>query len=741
MSIKPIHKRIHPINSNTDHTGTAVENNILKADANGLPADSAFSITNMKLHNFIATRAPNENDDSTGGYESGSHWWFASARKLFVCFDATTGSAIWKIVISNGLVSNKTGGQLNKLYVVQPDTPQGNIPTVKLAKANIEPDSKDVLGILLENIDDNGKGYVINDTNIYNCDGSGATFGESWAVDDDLWLSATNDGYLTNVEPASPYHGVRIGKVITNHATQGILSIRVANGWETYELHDISSTPPTTTGQVLTWNSGASIYIPQILVDEYVTVHGSSETLHDYLDDITPNGFLDITALTDAGGLNISWLVGNSAYVNGTILDMTTTGSPKTLTDNATNYMYSTVAGGTTFIFSTTPPTGEFAIRAIIYTEGGDILKIAEEPATRNLATANHDNLDELHSEIVVSGLNVSIDTDATNANDFTVAPGVFYIHAHERETNDTIFYSAGSGHAESLVERYYHSSGVWTSEDANGVDFSFWDNGTNKTAVSGTKWYCAFLYWESDGSSLVDYVYPQTEHSSEGDAIVEALAYPPYHQGVVVPLSRFVFRGDQSAFGAKAYFVDIRPLHGGGSGAGVNQNIFQTIASDSGSTTADSSTDTLTIAGGSGVDTSVLADMLTVKVRRGYAYKWASDNTILVAGDGVGQFSIPEEFNGMNLIGAHVHVYTASTSGTPTFQLHNLDYSGGASDMLTTKITIDVNEKDSSDATTPEVVDTTKDDVYTGNQIRIDCDIAGTGTKGGELRLSFQEP
>jgi plastocyanin len=45
----------------------------------------------------------------------------------------------------------------------------------------------------------------------------------------------------------------------------------------------------------------------------------------------------------------------------------------------------------------------------------------------------------------------------------------------------------------------------------------------------------------------------------------------------------------------------------------GTSQNLFQTVSADSGSTTADTSTDTLTVAGGTDISTSISGDILTV--------------------------------------------------------------------------------------------------------------------------------
>ena len=110
-------------------------------------------------------------------------------------------------------------------------------------------------------------------------------------------------------------------------------------------------------------------------------------------------------------------------------------------------------------------------------------------------------------------------------------------------------------------------------------------------------------------------------------------------------------------------------------------------------------------------------------------------DETLYVA-DGVTHFAVPIELNGMDLVSVGAHVYTTSSSGTPTFQIHNLT---DAVDMLSTRITIDATEKDSATAATPPVINTSNDDVATGDEIRLDCDVAGTGTNGMEIRMGFK--
>jgi hypothetical protein len=119
---------------------------------------------------------------------------------------------------------------------------------------------------------------------------------------------------------------------------------------------------------------------------------------------------------------------------------------------------------------------------------------------------------------------------------------------------------------------------------------------------------------------------------------------------------------------------------------------------------------------------------------------------TVLTTGDGKAYFRIPESLNGMNLVTATASVFGTSSSGTPTIQIARGRQSSATSahsfvDMLTTAITIDVSDFDSKDATTPPSINTSNDDVLTGDLIRVDVDTAGTGTDGLFVNLEFRLP
>lgn len=109
-----------------------------------------------------------------------------------------------------------------------------------------------------------------------------------------------------------------------------------------------------------------------------------------------------------------------------------------------------------------------------------------------------------------------------------------------------------------------------------------------------------------------------------------------------------------------------------------------------------------------------------------------------ITVGDGKVYFPVPSTLNGMNLIGVKAYLITASSVGIPTFQLANVT---DAVDMLSTKLTIDATELTSATAAAAAVIDGTKDDVATGDILRLDCDVAGTGAKGLIFEMQFQLP
>jgi len=120
------------------------------------------------------------------------------------------------------------------------------------------------------------------------------------------------------------------------------------------------------------------------------------------------------------------------------------------------------------------------------------------------------------------------------------------------------------------------------------------------------------------------------------------------------------------------------------------------------------------------------------------YRYKEYLLNTdvALNAGEDALRFRIPAGLNGWNV--ASIAASRKSGTGIPSFGLRNVT---DGVEVLTTNVTIDSGETDSSTAATPAVIDAAHDDVATGDQFAIDVDVAGTSTLYALVEIGFLKP
>lgn len=159
-------------------------------------------------------------------------------------------------------VVNKTGIQLTKAayQAVKISDAQGQRLAVELAQANNDNNSADTIGLVVETIDNNQEGYIYTVGELQNINTTGSLQGETWADGDVLYLSPTTAGRITNVKPVAPQHLVVIGYVVYAHQNNGKIFVKITNGFELGELHDVDTTGATS-GQVLTYNG--TIWTPQ----------------------------------------------------------------------------------------------------------------------------------------------------------------------------------------------------------------------------------------------------------------------------------------------------------------------------------------------------------------------------------------------------------------------------------------------------------------------------------------------
>jgi hypothetical protein len=150
-------------------------------------------------------------------------------------------------------VRNTTGATLTKGTAVYISGATGQISTVSKALATGDATSAQTLGLITSDLANNSNGYVTVIGLVANINTSAYTDGQQ------LYLSPTTAGTLTSTKPYAPQHLVYVAIVEYAHPTQGKLFVKVQNGYEMDELHNVSAQSPTT-GQTLVYNASTSLW-------------------------------------------------------------------------------------------------------------------------------------------------------------------------------------------------------------------------------------------------------------------------------------------------------------------------------------------------------------------------------------------------------------------------------------------------------------------------------------------------
>jgi len=122
---------------------------------------------------------------------------------------------------------------------------QGQRLAVAYAQANNDNNSADTIGIVCETIATNQEGFILTVGQLEEINTTGSLQGETWADGDVLYLSPTTAGRLTNIKPTGATgHIVVMGYVEYAHAVHGKIYVKIMNGWELDELHNVYITSP-----------------------------------------------------------------------------------------------------------------------------------------------------------------------------------------------------------------------------------------------------------------------------------------------------------------------------------------------------------------------------------------------------------------------------------------------------------------------------------------------------------------
>jgi hypothetical protein len=146
-------------------------------------------------------------------------------------------------------VYNAEATTLNDGEIVYISGSQGNRISVKRAGNSAEAGSRNTIGMVTEPILAGEEGFVTTNGVVNGLNTIGLTAGAT------LYLG-TNGGY-TETKPVAPDHTVVVGFVQRVHASVGSIFVKIDNGYEIGELHDIIDTSTTSSYGDLLVKSGS----------------------------------------------------------------------------------------------------------------------------------------------------------------------------------------------------------------------------------------------------------------------------------------------------------------------------------------------------------------------------------------------------------------------------------------------------------------------------------------------------
>lgn len=250
----------------------------------------------------------------------------------------TQGNQIEVLRDNITIVRNTTGAAMSKGQAVYVTGSTGTVPTVALSIAN---DSTKLpsIGVLYENINNNSFGRVMLFGNVENLNLSAFNSG------DQLYISPTTPGALTNVKPVYPNYAQSIGTVLNNGNGNGVLEVRpfavngILNG-DNAVLNSLTAT---------TYYSG-STPLSSIFLSSATTVSAVRGGSNITTGGTFANTTINLVASPSIQGLTTSgdtWMRANLIVTGGTTANTFSNGS-QVLGSETVNFTGSTILSGLT---------------------------------------------------------------------------------------------------------------------------------------------------------------------------------------------------------------------------------------------------------------------------------------------------------------------------------------------------------------------------------------------------------
>ncbi len=250
-------------------------------------------------------------------------------------------------------VRNETGTPLTVGTVVYINGVSGQRPTVQRSESDTEIGSSVTFGVVTEPITSGQSGFVTVSGYVRGINTGSYTPGQA------LWLD-TIAGQFTNVKPHAPLHAVLVGYCITS-TTDGTIFVKIQNGYELEELHDVLITSPTN-GQTiryladsLYWKNDSIIKASDVGVINTVNIADSSivydklsQALKDSLSGYQGNITLTTTGTSGAATFSNDTL-NIPQYSGSTDLSFSGSSSPVTLNSSTGTDVVLSAGSGISF--------------------------------------------------------------------------------------------------------------------------------------------------------------------------------------------------------------------------------------------------------------------------------------------------------------------------------------------------------------------------------------------------------
>lgn len=181
-----------------------------------------------------------------------------------VAYNGSTGALAYLMNNSNVMsnigqtlhayVNNADSVKITKGQPVYLFSASGNKASVKLAYNTSDATSAKTFGLAAEDIDVNQNGFII-------CQGVIDKLNTGSYTDGDTLYLGASAGTLTNIKPYAPNHLVYIGIVERANNGNGQIYVKVQNGYELDEIHDIDlKTTPPSDKDVLQYESSSQLW-------------------------------------------------------------------------------------------------------------------------------------------------------------------------------------------------------------------------------------------------------------------------------------------------------------------------------------------------------------------------------------------------------------------------------------------------------------------------------------------------